>query len=39
MPMAGTSRMVDDEVPILVEGSSRIVKNQMPVGSVGTFIF
>ena len=38
MPMAGTSRMVDDEVPISV-GSSRIVENQMPVGSVVTFFF
>ena len=37
MPMAGTSRMVNDEVPISVEGSSRIVENQMPVGSVVTF--
>ena len=36
VPMAGTSRMVDDVVPILVEGSSRIIENQMPVGSVGT---
>ena len=38
-PMAGTSTMVDDEVPISVEGSSRIVENQMPVGSVETFFF
>ena len=37
--MAGTSRMVDDVVPISVEGSSRIVENQMPVGSVVTFFF
>ena len=37
--MAGTSTMVDDEVPISVEGSSRIVKKQMPVGSVVTFFF
>ena len=35
MPMAETSRMVDDEV----EGSSKMVKNQMPVGSVVTFFF
>ena len=39
MPMAGTSTMVDDVVPISVEGSSRIVENQMPVGSVVTFFF
>ena len=39
VPMAGTSTMVDDVVPISVEGSSRIVENQMPVGSVGTFFF
>ena len=39
VPMAGTSRMVDDEVPISVEGSSRIVENQMPVGSVLHFFF
>ena len=39
VPMAGTSRMADDEVPISVEGSSRIVENQMPVGSVVTFFF
>ena len=25
VPMAGTSRMVDDEIPISVAGSSRIV--------------
>ena len=31
--------MVDDEVAISVEGSSRMVENQMPVGSVGTFFF
>ena len=39
VPMAGTFRMVDDEVRISVEGSSRIVENQMPVGSVVTFFF
>ena len=41
VPMAGTSStMVDgDVVPISVEGSSRIVENQMPVGSVVTFFF
>ena len=39
VPMAGTSRMVDDEVPISVEGSSRIVENPMPVGSVVRFSF
>ena len=39
VPMAETSRMVDDVVPISVEGSSRIVENQMPVGSVVTFFF
>ena len=39
VPMTGTSRMVDDEVPISVEGSSRIVENQMPVESVVTFFF
>ena len=39
VPMAGTSRMVDDEVPTSVARSSRIVENQMPVGSVGTFFF
>ena len=39
MPMAGTSTMVDDGVPISVEGSSRIVENQMPVGLVVTFFF
>ena len=39
VPMAGSSRMVDDKVPISVVGSSRIVENQMPVGSVGTFFF
>ena len=39
VPMAGTSRMVDDEVPISVEGSSRMVEHQMPVGSVVTFFF
>ena len=39
VPMAGTSRMVDDEVPISVEGSSRMVENQMPVWSVVTFFF
>ena len=39
VPMAGTSRMVDDEVPISVEGSPRMVENQMPVGSVVTFFF
>ena len=37
MPMAGTSTMVDDVVPISVEGSSRMVENQMPVGSGVTF--
>ena len=31
--------MVDDVVPISVEGSSRIVENQMPVGSVVRFFF
>ena len=31
--------MVDDEVPISVEGSFRMVENQMPVGSVVTFFF
>ena len=31
--------MVDDVVPISVEGSSRMVENQMPVGSVVTFFF
>ena len=35
--MAGTFRIVDDEVPISVEGLFRIVENQMPVGSVVTF--
>ena len=39
VPMAGTSTMVDDVVPISVDGSSRIVENQMPVGSVVTFFF
>ena len=39
VPMAGTSTMVEDVVPISVEGSSRLVENQMPVGSVGTFFF
>ena len=39
VPMAGTSRMVDDEVPISVEGSSRIIENQIPVGSVVAFFF
>ena len=39
VPMAGTSTMVDDVVPISVEGSSRMVENQMPVGSVVTFFF
>ena len=39
VPMAGTSTMVDDVVPISVEGSSRMVENQMPVGSVETFFF
>ena len=39
MPMSGTSRMVDDVVPISVEGSSRMVDNQMPEGSVLTFFF
>ena len=39
MPMAGTSTMVDDVVPISVEGSSRMVENQVPVGSVVTFFF
>ena len=39
MPMAGTSRMVDDVVPISVEGSSRMVENQMPVRSVVIFFF
>ena len=39
VPMAGTSTMVDDVVPISVEGSSSMVENQMPVGSVGTFFF
>ena len=39
VPMAGTSRMVDDVVPISVEVSSRMVENQMPVGSVVTFFF
>ena len=39
MPVAGTSRIVDDEVPISVEGSSRMAENQMPVGSVVTFFF
>ena len=39
MPMAGTSRMVDDVVPISVEGSSRMVENQMPVELVVTFFF
>ena len=39
VPMAGTSRMVDDVVPISVEGSSRVVENQMQVGSVVTFFF
>ena len=37
--MAGTSRIVDDVVPISVEGSSRMIENQMPVGSVVTFFF
>ena len=37
--MAGTSRMVDDVVPISVEVSSRMIENQMPVGSVETFFF
>ena len=37
--MAGTSTMVDDVVPISVEGSSRMVENQMPVGSVVSFFF
>ena len=37
--MAGTSTMVDDVVPISVEGSSRMVETQMPVGSVVTFFF
>ena len=32
--MAGTSTLVDDKVPISVEGSSRMVENQMPVGSM-----
>ena len=32
VPMAGTSTMVDDEMPFSVEGSSRMVENQMPVG-------
>ena len=31
--------MVEDEVLISVAGSSRIVENQMPVGSVVTFFF
>ena len=31
--------MAEDEVPISVEGSSRMVENQMPVGSVETFFF
>ena len=31
--------MVDGVVPISVEGSSRMVENQMPVGSVETFFF
>ena len=39
VPVAETSTMVDDVVPISVEGSSRMVENQMPVGSVGTFFF
>ena len=39
VPMAGTSTMIDDVVPISVEGSSRMVENQMPVGSVVTFFF
>ena len=39
VPMAGTSTMVDDEVPISVEGSSRMVENQMSVGSIVTFFF
>ena len=39
VPMAGTSTMVDGVVPTSVEGSSRIVENQMPVGSVVTFFF
>ena len=39
VPMAGTSTMVDDVVPISVEGSSRMLENQMPVGSVVTFFF
>ena len=37
VPMAGTSTIVDDVVPISVEGSSRMVENQMPEGSVVTF--
>ena len=39
MPMAGISTMFDDVVPISVEGSSRMVENQMPVGSVETCFF
>ena len=39
VPMAGTYTMVDEVVPISVEGSSRMVENQMPVGSVVTFFF
>ena len=39
VPMAGTSTMVDDVVPISVEGSSRMVGNQMPVGSLVSFFF
>ena len=39
VPMARRSRMVDDVVPISVEGSTRMVENQMPVGPVVTFFF
>ena len=39
VPMAETSIMADDVVPISVEGSSRMVENQMPMGSVVTFFF
>ena len=31
--------MAEDVVPISVEGSSRMVENQMPVGSGVTFVF
>ena len=39
VPMAGTSTMGDDVVPVSAEGSSGMVENQMPGGSVVIFFF